>query len=407
MLLTLTVMTSKLYRQANPTDDNHAAKSLARDVQIRNIRIVAVNARVTLVLWILEFMAIFSVVIFWVFIVGSTSFGTLTNSMIWIHVIIPYTFLMNTSYNKSRIIDDGWKVVIKNSLSNIKNCFSGTGNESNSRKKEHCSSSTRKYKKQDKVKCNKKEPQGSNLEGDETSAVVQADENVNPNRSNISIIATFEYDIPSPPIRSLCQIEDLEETPSNGRKDSNHSQKQKSTYHHQISSLDSDEENGPSVHHGKSSRVKVGEEILSKMAEHLNDEDAYIHYLRQLVDYESLLKLQDISQETDFEIAPFIDFKKLKKGKIKRSNESNHNKLPSKNIESSLKNELTINDCDCQFPLNINLSYEYILRAQLRRDMLKHYHKHCDEINRFHDFIDSLIELEENLIEKMKDTMLM
>ena len=403
MLLTLTVMTFKLYRQANPTDDNHAAKSLARDVQIRNIRIVAVNARVTLVLWILEFMAIFSIAIFWVFIVGSTSFGTLTNSMVWIHVIIPYTFLMNTSYNKSRIIDDGWKAVIKNSLSNIKKCFSRNKNESNSRKKE---SLTREDKIQNKIHCNKKDIKDSNLESDETSAVVQADEIVNRNPSNISIIATFEYDIPSPTIRSLCQIEDLEETPSNGRRDSNRSQKQKSTYNHQIVSLDSDEENNPRFHHGKSSRVKVGEEILSKMAEHLNDEDAYIHYLRQLVDYESLLKLQDISQESDFEIAPFIDFKNLKKGKVKRSNENIHKKLPSKNIETSLKNELSINDCDCRFPLNINLSYEYILRAQLRRDMLKHYHKHCDEINRFHDFIDSLIELEENLIEKMKDTML-
>ena len=403
MLFTLT---SKFYRQANPTDDNHAAKSLARDVQIRNVRIVAVNARVTLVLWILEFMAIFSVVIFWVFIFGSTSFGTLTNSMVWFHVMIPYTFLMNTSYNKSRIIDDGWKAVIKNSLSNIKNCFSRNKNESNSRTKEHCSSLTSKDEKQNKIHCNKKEIKGSNLEGNEASSVVLNDKIGNRDHSNISIIATFEYDIPSPVIRSLCQIEDLEETPSNSRRFSSHSQKQKLTFNHQIVSLDSDEENDPRVNLGNSSHVKVGEEILSKMAKHLNDEDAYIHYLRQLADYESLLKLQDISQETDFEIAPFIDFKNLKKGKVKCSNENIHNKFPSKNKEPSLKNEHRIDKCDCQLPLNINLSYEYILRAQLRRDMLKHYHKHCDEINRFHDFIDSLIELEENLIEKMKGTML-
>ena len=38
---------------------------------------------------------------------------------------------------------------------------------------------------------------------------------------------------------------------------------------------------------------------------------------------------------------------------------------------------------------------------------LKHYHKHCDEINHFHDFVDNLIELEEQLVEKMKDTVLM
>ena len=351
-------------------------------------------------------MAILSVSVCWVFIVGSTSFATLTNSMVWIHVLIPYTFLMNTSYNKSRIIEDGWKAVIKNSLSHVKNSFSRNTNETNSR--ENDSSSTRKCKRQNKIHCHKNDIKGFKLEGDETSSVVQSDDIINRNRSNISIIATCEYDAPSPKINSLCQIEELEETSGNSRRDSNHSQKQKPIYNHQFISLDSDEDNDLSAHQGQSYRLKVGEEILTRMADNLNDEVAYIHYFRQLVVYESLLKIQDVSQETDFEIAPFIDFKNLKKSKIKRSKENIHEKLPSKKTKNSLKNELGNNDGDCPFPLNISLNFDYILRAQLRRDMLKHYHEHCDEINRFHDFINSLIELEENLIleQKKEDLML-
>ena len=85
-------------------------------MQARNIQLVKVNARVTLVVWILESIANVCIVILWVFIYGSTSFGTLTNSMVWYYLLISYTFLMNTSYNKNRIVDDGWKTVLLNSI---------------------------------------------------------------------------------------------------------------------------------------------------------------------------------------------------------------------------------------------------------------------------------------------------
>ena len=83
------------------------------------MKLVKVNARVTFVVWILECIANLSVAILWVFVYGTTTFGTLTNSMIWYYLIISYTFLMNTSYNKDRIIEDGWKIVILNSMKSI------------------------------------------------------------------------------------------------------------------------------------------------------------------------------------------------------------------------------------------------------------------------------------------------
>ena len=104
------------------------------------MRIVAVNAKVTFVIWLLEFLAAFSIIIVWVFVVGSTSFVTLTNSMIWIYVLLPYTFLMNTSYNKGRIIDEGWKTVITNSFFDVKNCFSRKTRVQNFQMRDNCSS---------------------------------------------------------------------------------------------------------------------------------------------------------------------------------------------------------------------------------------------------------------------------
>ena len=108
------------FRQVTPSEDNVAARSLSEENQMHNMNLVAVNARVTFVVWILETIANISVLILWQLVYGTTTFGTLTNSMIWYYLIISYTFLMNTSYNKDRIIEDGWKMIIMNALKSIR-----------------------------------------------------------------------------------------------------------------------------------------------------------------------------------------------------------------------------------------------------------------------------------------------
>ena len=54
---------------------------------------------------------------------GSSSPSGLTNSMLWYCVILPYARLMNTTYNKDRIVDDGWKSVIINLFQSIVKCL--------------------------------------------------------------------------------------------------------------------------------------------------------------------------------------------------------------------------------------------------------------------------------------------
>ena len=93
-----------------------AANSLSKDVRNRNIRKVETNARVAFVIWIMEFGANTCIIIVWAFVYGKTSFGTLTVNMIWYYLILPHTFLMNTSHNKDLIVDNGWKTTIRNAL---------------------------------------------------------------------------------------------------------------------------------------------------------------------------------------------------------------------------------------------------------------------------------------------------
>ena len=106
-------------RQTQPSEDNLAVNCLAEDVQVRNIRKLEVNARVAAFLWMLEYLAVFCVGSVWVLVYRSSSALGHTQSIMWFYVIIPYSNLMNTSYNKERIVDDGWKSVFVNSVSSI------------------------------------------------------------------------------------------------------------------------------------------------------------------------------------------------------------------------------------------------------------------------------------------------
>ena len=364
------------------------------------MRVVAINAKVTFVIWLLEFLAAFSIIIVWVFVVGSTSFVTLTNSMVWMHVLIPYTFLMNTSYNKGRIIDEGWKTVITNSFFDVKNCFSRKTRVRNIPMLKNWSSVKDSHKTKLIRQQSQKQISSSKLEDNKSSSFVQQCKSDYRNVSKISIIATSEYDIPSPGNQTLWQIEDLEPTSSNNQIPSNYLQSRNNNLIGKNVSTDAEEENESQLSKAMSSRVTVGAEILSKMFENLNYEAAYIHYFKQLVDYEEIVKRKDQLQECDFKAVPFFDFKPLRNAKVKRSHKLIQNDFTKKNEKTTHEYKCDDqNHCQNEAPLNINSSVEYIIRAQLRRDMLKHYHKHCDEESRYHFFIDSLIELEESFIE--------
>ena len=89
---------------------------LSEENQRQNSLNIRVNAQVMAVITMLEFCG------GCLFVVGrifrlQISFGSFSGTilaMLLYFVILPYAFLMNTRYNKSRIIEEGWMNVLKN-----------------------------------------------------------------------------------------------------------------------------------------------------------------------------------------------------------------------------------------------------------------------------------------------------
>ena len=89
---------------------------LSEELRKQNSRNIRVNAQVTAVITILEFLG------GCVFMIGRVcrmpiafgSFAGVTLTMILHFVFLPYAFLMNTRYNKNRILEEGWINVLKN-----------------------------------------------------------------------------------------------------------------------------------------------------------------------------------------------------------------------------------------------------------------------------------------------------
>ena len=104
------------FRQVYPSKDNLAAKSLSEHAQARNIRKVKVNAQITFVIYVLETVANISIYILILFVYRSNSSMSLTLGVLWFMVILPYTFLMNTSHNKNLVTDEGWWNTIRNTF---------------------------------------------------------------------------------------------------------------------------------------------------------------------------------------------------------------------------------------------------------------------------------------------------
>ena len=81
---------------------------------MRNIRKIQVNAQVTFAIYILETVALASVVILW-FAIGKNEISV-TLAFVFFYVVLPYTFLMNTSHNKNLITEHGFLNTIRNAI---------------------------------------------------------------------------------------------------------------------------------------------------------------------------------------------------------------------------------------------------------------------------------------------------
>ena len=96
----------------DPSKNAVAAKTLSECTNNENMRRMKVNAQVTAVTSMFEVFGNVLQWTIWIFVTKFAGYGTLIQSILLYFVILPYAFLMNTSQNKNRIVEEGWMNVL-------------------------------------------------------------------------------------------------------------------------------------------------------------------------------------------------------------------------------------------------------------------------------------------------------
>ena len=140
-----------------------------------------------------------------------------------------------------------------------------------------------------------------------------------------------------------------------------------------------------------------GEQILQRMMNTIEVESSYLHYFRELLRLEEMLKI-DGKTEEEFEVQELNQLQKVKFEKAKCS------KFIYKNISSDVryKNNFVYhrskNSKHGQMDHMTNLMYSKSKRIKLRQQTLSNFHLLCTTEETYSDFLNILINLEEHFI---------
>ena len=345
----------------HPSNDNIAARSLSKMRQTRNVRKVKVNAQVTFVIYILETVANLSIFVVWFFVNHGNNNLTLTLSVLWFNVILPYTFLMNTSHNKNLVADDGW-------WNTIRNIF-GLSENSVSSSYQNGASNITISKRFDTKSFQMSNPTASgttlNVNHQKTFFAV-TNEKILDDEGTKKVFFVSETTISNPtskrnygnPLNCLNQLPST----SNRKIDTSEQEMVLDICQLQQSikrtTSDSDDEilDIPK----KSPRLCIGEKILANMVSTINNEVVYIHYLNQLSILEEDFKKQHRAPD-EFEISHVG--------------------------ETAIAKNLIL-----------NLVGKSLDRIEERKKILKGFEEHCSGEERYDTFLSDLFDLEESFI---------
>ena len=104
-----------IFRQVKNPPRSENALAHRRDGDGLPAKKIRVNAQVTFVTSILEMICTFLTMIV-VVIFRTATFPVIISIMITYLILLPCAFLMNTSHNKRRVIEHGWKNVLRNTF---------------------------------------------------------------------------------------------------------------------------------------------------------------------------------------------------------------------------------------------------------------------------------------------------
>ena len=133
----------------------------------------------------------------------------------------------------------------------------------------------------------------------------------------------------------------------------------------------------------------------------MSNEDAYLHYFKQLLELDYWAKNSEIDDLQQFQISLYNKMHTTKMSKIKNSKKTKivrHDTIPIKEsfTDSSSSKTRTLGELS----LNVHLTEATLDRIQLREAMLVDFQIYCYDNEAYESFFNRLIDFEESLIKE-------
>jgi hypothetical protein len=281
---------------------------------------------------------------------------------------------MNTPYNKDLIIDDGLTTTIRNVFVIPFNFKMRTSSFSRNL------ASQRQEKDTIKEMINKKKIESSS-KNDEIEPCGNA-------QTKIYVIANTNPDLNPTEGKNIILPNYPDEYPSSSVSANQLERRQSQVPVAQKSLAESDlEDNKISV---QDTRISMGKRFFGHMLKNINDEEYYLHYFIQLINFEDTIKAQGM---INFEIVHIIQSKAnvTKKGKRKNNFESNRDSSQKSYLSSLVLPQIVA--------LKNNLSGNVSDRIETRRVILDNFNMNCKDEESYNKYLAELIDLEEEFVE--------
>ena len=366
----------KLCRKITPSEENIAVKCLSKDIQMRNLRKLKVNADVTFVIWILEWVGYVFIMTSFIFVALLKINILLDVAIVVYYVMLPHSYLMNTSHNKDRIIDEGLKNIIKNvlhipfDLSAFVNLFRSANRENRDARTDDIITN--------KVEAGERKP--------EISIVV---------RKNIHI-KNIKVDV-DPRLKNSIEIPEAKlhiDKPcsSSGIYDED------GQNHLAITTMTDSEDDMIDEIADNDLRLSMKKQLLTYMKGSVNDEEHYIHYFLQLIDLESKMRNKNNLDGDNVIITVVLDEKTKERKRLSCKTKN------SKNTNSKSKKLQNGSDAyPFLSPRGLTISADKQFdRTLMRIKKLESIDRHCDNEEAFKKFLNELIDFEEGLTKNEK-----
>ena len=295
-----------------------------------------------------------------------TSSSTFLHAVVIKCVVMPYAFLMNTSHNKNRIIEKGWKNVLINIVNHpALAVFAKDAKESTS--------------------SNIKEKTHTPNEPDELQI----------SKKN----AIFEISSSQNEVESIARQKSLEDLPCSSKED------------WIKNSLDETNDEVPILDIKKLGKQKYIEFMSYKLAKNLEkslgDEKLYIEAFKNLLEFTENCKQDKLLSENELDKSSTIAYP-CNKEFSKRKSKKKCNKDPSEVRLSSFHEDDNSNDIymesgSIRDSKNTKIK-EYESRLPKRKEIVVELLQSCKENEKFNRILDQIIDIEESFVSKQTDT---